>query len=264
MTTKSIVFTKSKINYTTNGKGLPVVLLHGFGEDSSVWIASINHLKNNYFIITPDLPGSGKSEMLTGKKISMDDYADCIYKILQEEKITKCVMIGHSMGGYITLAFAEKYPSLLKAFGLFHSSAYADDAQKIINRKKAIDFIKSNGSKAFLKTSTPGLFFDKIKNKSYIKTLIEKGSSFKPEALIQYYRAMIERPDRTAILKKFKGKVLFICGKNDMAVPFQYSLEQSHLPSETYICILRNSAHMGMYEEKNKVNKSLTEFLQSI
>ncbi|MEO5944575.1 MAG: alpha/beta hydrolase [Ferruginibacter sp.] len=264
MKEKKIIFLKKNIYYRSIGKGLPVLLLHGFGEDGSMWDAQINYLKNNFYLIIPDLPGSGRSELLSGKKISMDDYAACIYKILQQEKITKCVMIGHSMGGYITLAFAEKYPALLKAFGLFHSSAYADDAEKIITRKKAIEFIKENGAAAFLKTSVPGLFFNKIKSKTYIKTLLEKGRCFKPEALIQYYEAMIQRPDRTIILKKFKGKVLFILGKNDMTVPFQYGLEQSHFPSQSYIYVLRNSAHMGMQEETAKANKSLTAFLESL
>lgn len=264
MKEKKIVFLKKNIYYSTVGKGLPVLLLHGFGEDGCVWDAQVDHLKSKFYVIIPDLPGSGRSELLTGEKRSMDDYAACIYAILQQEKISKCVMIGHSMGGYITLAFAEKYPGMLKAFGLFHSSAYADDTEKIITRKKAIGFIKENGAAAFLKTSVPGLFFDKIKSKTHIKTLLEKGRSFKSEALMQYYEAMIQRPDRTAVLKKFKGKVLFILGKNDMVVPFQYGLEQSHIPMQSYIYILRNSAHMGMQEETVKANKSLTDFLQSL
>ena len=161
------------------------------------------------------------------------------------------------------LAFAEKYPGHLHSLGLFHSGAYADDEEKKEARKKAIKFIEQNGSEAFLKTSIPGLFADAEKSKNYIDDLIEKGKAFLPEALIQYYNAMIERPDRTAVLRSFPRPVLFIIGSSDKAIPPAHSLQQSHLPAISYIHVLRNSAHMGMWEETLKANEILAQFLQS-
>ena len=117
----------SSMHYTIYGKGLPVVLIHGFAEDATVWRFQVDHLKDNYRLIVPDLPGSGQSTILKKERISMEDYAACIKTILAAENIEQCVMIGHSMGGYITLAFADKYPAQLQSFGLFHSSAYPDD-----------------------------------------------------------------------------------------------------------------------------------------
>jgi pimeloyl-ACP methyl ester carboxylesterase len=258
-----ILFQGSSVNYKSYGTGKAVILIHGFGEDGTVWDEQVKALQNNFLLIVPDLPGSGKSTILEKDDVCMDDHAACIFEILQQEKITQCTMIGHSMGGYITLAFAEKFPEYLKAFGLFHSSAYADDDEKIATRKKAILFIKENGVQAFLKTSTPGLFYE-IKNREHdIDDLLVKGNNFTAAALIQYYEAMMARPDRTTVLKEFNGSVLFIIGFHDKAVPFQLSLQQTHLPTQSYIKILRNSAHMGMMEEKEKANKSLTDFLQS-
>lgn len=260
---KHIIYESSKLHYTISGEGFPVILIHGFAEDSSVWDNQVNHLNNKYRLIVPDLPGSGRSTILNKERIIMEDYADCINAILKEESIDQCIMIGHSMGGYITLAFAGKYPGKLKAWGLFHSSAYPDNAEKIEVRKKAVEFIKNNGPEAFLKTSIPGLFYDAGKSSDDIEVLLQKGNNFTGKALIQYYEAMMNRPDTTEVLKKSSIPVLLIIGKHDKAVPFSYSLEQAKLPGFSSIHILRNSAHMGMLEEPEKSNRFLADFLQT-
>lgn len=266
MQTRSISFRGININYSIYGEGNPVVLIHGFGEDSSIWREQINFLQDRYQIIVPDLPGSGDSGILLGeggREIQISDYAEAIKAILNEEKMKCVIMIGHSMGGYTALAFAEKYPESLKSLGLFHSGAYADDEEKIATRQKAITFIASHGSEAFLKTTTTGLFADPERSKTEIDLLIEKGSHFSPESLIQYYRAMILRPDRTAVLRSFPRPVLFIIGEHDKAIPAIQGLRQSHLPAISYIYILRDSAHMGMLEETAIANVILAQFLQS-
>ncbi|MEO6490435.1 MAG: alpha/beta hydrolase [Ferruginibacter sp.] len=260
---RSIAFRNTDIHYKITGKGLPVVLVHGFAEDSDVWDRQVEFLKHNYLLIIPDLPGSGRSGIINDQKVGMEVYADCIRSILEAENINRCIMIGHSMGGYITLAFAEKYSESMAAFGLFHSSSYADDAAKIETRQKAIDFIRKSGSEAFLKTSIPGLFYEQG-NSGEADSLIEKGKAFAAEALIQYYEAMITRPNRTAILKKASVPILFIIGKHDKAVMPGHSLEQSHIPHRSHIHVLRNSAHMGMLEETDKANEILANFLESL
>jgi pimeloyl-ACP methyl ester carboxylesterase len=264
MTKKQLPYNNSTLHYRVGGQGQTVLLLHGFAEDSSIWDDFIPQLSAHYNLIIPDIPGSGKSTLLQETQVGLEDYADSIHFILAKENINLCSMIGHSMGGYITLAFAEKYPGMLEGMGLFHSSAYADDEQKKETRKKAIEFIKEKGSNAFLKTSIPGLFTDEGKNKTAIVQLIEKGKQFSPEALCQYYQAMIDRPDRTTILKTALFPVLFIMGEHDKAVLFKHSLEQSYLPTVSHIHILRNSAHMSMLEEKDKSFNSLAHFLHSV
>jgi pimeloyl-ACP methyl ester carboxylesterase len=261
MDNKTLVFEGSVVCYKIFGSGRPVVLLHGFGEDGTVWDEQVSFLKGSFQLIVPDLPGSGESEILKKENIQISDYAEVIKEILSAENITTAVMIGHSMGGYISLAFAKKYPEQLSALGLFHSGAYADDVEKIATRKKGIQFIEANGSRAFLKTSIPGLFYDTEKSKSPLNVLIEKGSRFLPAALIQYYHAMIARPDTTELLKEFSKPVLFIIGEHDGAIPFAHSLQQSHIPAHSHIHILRNSAHMGMWEETGKANTILAQFL---
>ncbi len=261
---KNISFQNTAIHYTICGSGKPVMMVHGFAEDSNIFKDQIDQLKENYLVIAPDLPGIGKSEMLQKENVQITDYAAVLKAIIDEEKIKNFTLLGHSLGGYITLAYAEKYGETLNGFGLLHSSAYADDEAKIATRKKAIQFITENGSGAFLKTSIAGLFFDAEKNKTDIENLIEIGNNFNPNALIQQYNAMISRPDTTSILKSFQRPILLLIGEHDKAIPFAHSLEQSHLPKFAYIHILRESGHMGMKEETEKVNKILAEFLQSL
>ena len=122
-----------------------MVLLHGFGEYSSVWKYQTAFLKDHFRLVIPDIPGSGRSELLTGSQIYIDDYTEAVKAILDNEQISSCVLLGHSMGGYVSLAFAEKYPQYLLSFGLLHSSAFADADEKKQARLKSIKFIKASG-----------------------------------------------------------------------------------------------------------------------
>ncbi len=161
------------------------------------------------------------------------------------------------------MAFAKKYPTLIKTLGLFHSSAFADDEDKIKKRLKSIRFIKKNGSIEFLKTVIPDLFSKKtqVTNPGYPGKLLEIASSISAEALIQYYKAMINRPDTTNVLRSATFPVLFILGKHDKAVPFDAGIKQCHLPAISSVHILESTAHMGMWEEPIKSIRILNEFL---
>ena len=261
---KKISYQNINISYSIYGNGKPVMLLHGFAEDSSIFDFQVKYLKKNYLVIVPDLPGIGKSEILKKDHVQIADFAAILKAIVDEEKIKLFTLIGHSLGGYITLAYAEQYAQTLNGFGLVHSSAYADDEAKIATRKKAISFIEENGTAEFLKISIPNLFYNPEKSKRNIKKLIEKGNKFNPNVLIQQYNAMISRPDTTSVLKSFNRPILFIIGEYDKTIPFIHSLQQSNFPQIAYVNILRNSGHMGMNEEPDKVNEYLGEFLHTL
>jgi pimeloyl-ACP methyl ester carboxylesterase len=267
MAEKYISINNHSIFYRVEGNGKPVVFIHGFGEDGSVWDKQLDHLKNRFQFIIPDLPGSGRSEMIDD--MSIEGMAEVIKKILDAESKAaspegfKGPLIGHSMGGYIVLAFAEKYPRLLNGFGLFHSTSYADTEEKKVNRRKGNEFIKQHGGFEFLKTAVPNLFSPNSKDEmpELIDEFITSLSNFRGDALVSYYEAMIQRPDRTAILKNATIPVLFIAGKFDNAVPLKDCLEQCHLPEKSYFHVLERSGHMGMMEETEKSNESLEKYL---
>jgi pimeloyl-ACP methyl ester carboxylesterase len=229
-----------------------------------IWKKQIDYLQNNARLIIPDLPGSGMSEA-NEELLTIDDYAVIIKSILDKESLSDCIIIGHSMGGYIALAFAEKYARTLSAFGLFHSTAFADSDEKKTARKKSIEFIKKYGPAEFIKQSTPNLFSNNTKenNPEIIEDLIKHYDNFRSGSLVSYYEAMMLRPDRTSVLQNFHKPILFIIGEEDNAVPLEQSLKQSYMPSVSHIHILKDTGHMGMLESTNKSNEFLRSFIQT-
>ncbi len=265
---KSFQYKSTEIFYQDIGHGKPVLLLHGFGEDSRVWKHQIAFLQPHCRLIVPDLPGSGKT-VDNGQPLiasSIDEMAEAMFDLMEFVTGKPFTVLGHSMGGYITLAIAEKNADKLNGFGLVHSTASADNEEKKATRRKGIGFIEKNGAHAFLQTATPGLFTENYKNEhpDKVEALVEEGKNFTPQALVAYYEAMIARPDRTAILKSSFVPVLFILGKEDKAVPMDATLPQVHLPNVSYVHILENSAHMGMWEETGLMNQYLLEFIQQV
>lgn len=249
-----------------------MVLLHGFGEDSRIWDKQVAFLQDHCQLIVPDIPGSGNSALLQLAKlpssaqrayVSIDDYADTVYAILEAENIDRCLMLGHSMGGYITLAFAERYPERLAGFGLVHSTAFADSEEKKQMRAKAIETIGRYGAEPFLKNTIPNLFGRSFKEKhpERINQLIHAAGGFTTEALQQYYQAMIQRPDRCQVLKSNRLPVLFVMGTEDMAAPMDDVLKQVSLPGISYIHVLPGCGHMGMWEAPDTLNQLLRAFI---
>jgi pimeloyl-ACP methyl ester carboxylesterase len=260
---KEIVIAGKKIFYRVYGSGKKMMLLHGFPETGDVWKKQVEYLKDKFLLIVPDLPGSGKSELI--QDMSMEGMAEIIKAILDNENPAagKTAIIGHSMGGYITLAFAEKYPAYVSGFGLFHSTAYADNEEKKAARRKGIDFIRQHGAAEFLKTSVPNMFAPATKsdNQALVDNFLREANNFSPDSLVSYYEAMMKRPDRTAILQNTSVPVLFVMGEHDTIIPLSDGLKLCSLPEKSYIHVLRKSGHMGMCEEAKNSNKILEQFV---
>lgn len=254
------------LSYHIYGTGMPVMLIHGFAEDTSIWQSQVALLQNNCCLIVPNIPGSGGSQPLPPGHNTIEEYSRCMQAIVKAEKIEKCVVLGHSMGGYITLAFAELFPGELLGYGLVHSTAFADSAEKKEVRIKGIKLINEYGVLHFLKNTTPNLFSKVFKQKEFqqVEALITKGKQFAPETLIHYYQAMMNRPDRTEILSKINVPVLFILGAEDVAAPVNDLLKQVHLPKKCYIHLLKEAGHMSMMEKPAELYSYLNEFLQAV
>jgi pimeloyl-ACP methyl ester carboxylesterase len=256
----SIIYNTKEVFYKKNGSGDPVVLVHGFGEDGTIWDHLVETLEPHYKVYVPDLPGTGKSP--SGISVSIAGFADIISLIMQNEGLKKISLIGHSMGGYISMSYAMKNADLLTSLTLFHSSAYADDEEKKAARLKSIAFIKGNGSRAFLKTSVPALFKDPTLHQEKIDKLIN--APVQPQTLVSYYEAMIARVDTSPILSQLNCPVLFLLGEHDKAVPLEIGLRQCHLPVISHVHILKDSAHMGMIEQKDKTSVIIKDFLHNL
>lgn len=247
--------------YRKAGKGTAVVLIHGFAEDSQGWAFQQEFLQQHFTVIVPDLPGSGHSTA-SGTNWSIEMFAEGIRAILEEEQIRTAIIIGHSMGGYIALAFAEKYPQQLLGLGLFHSTALADSEERKNIRRRGIEFIKEHGAAKFLEQATPNLFAGETRHQhpALVQQITERYAGFSAQSLISYYEAMIDRPDRTAVLQDIRQPVLFVIGQYDSTIPPEAVLPQTYLPSFSFIEILNHSGHMGMLEESARANQLLYRF----
>jgi pimeloyl-ACP methyl ester carboxylesterase len=254
------------LSYFITGKGnQTIILIHGFGEDSRIWKQQISYLENDYRLFVPDLPGTGQSA-IGNSELSMESMAEAIKQMMDEEKIDQCIMLGHSMGGYVTLAFAELYPERLRAFGLIHSTAYADNEEKKAAREKSILFIKEHSAAEFMKTTIPNLFSQSFnsEHKDVVDELITQSNQFTAEALIAYYRAMINRPYRSHILQKTTAPVLFFIGEEDKAVNPADALAQTALPTVCMAKLVPGIAHMGMLEATTELNFTIGEFCTTV
>ncbi len=235
-----------------------LVLIHGHGVDAAIWEGLKPYLQE-YQVLTPDFSTETKNK-------DIEAYADSLYEWLTEIGIKKCVLIGHSMGGYLTLAFAEKYPELLEGFGLFHSTAYADDDAKREQRKKTLTFMETHGAGAFIKQSGPTMYSEAFAraNPEIVKNHVDKYVQLPTDAVIAGFKAIMTRPDRTQLLQKATVPVLFIFGEEDKLISFEKNIDLTKLPQNVHTLILEKSGHMGMVEETASTAKVIEEFMEAI
>lgn len=250
------------LSYTDTGEGEVVVLLHGFCESSAIWCDFERELSKKYRVISPDLPGFGDSRLMVDA-VSMEYFAAEVNGLLNELSITTSTIIGHSLGGYVALAFAEAFPSKLKGLGLFHSTAFADTDEKRVNRNKTIKFLEDFGVDTFAVAFVPPLFNEVSRSKyaEEIANITKVAKNTDPLAVIETTKAMRDRVDRSALLSTLDIPVLYIIGKDDGAVPLESSLLQCALPKESVVHIFENCGHMGMVEKKNETIKAIDGFL---
>jgi pimeloyl-ACP methyl ester carboxylesterase len=262
---KTIIVQGKNLFYRDQGEGMPVVLVHGFAEDGAVWEDVAPALSTTCRVLVPDLPGSGRSALPEGE-VTMESLASVLALLLDAEGIDRCVFIGHSMGGYITLAFAERYPERVSAFGLFHSTAFADNEEKKKGRRKSIEFIREHGVAPFIRQSAPNLFAaSTLEDRSVmVEAMIERYSTFSAESLMAYLEAMRNRPERISVLSSFPRPVLFIIGEQDQVIPVEQVLKQVHIPGISSVRILPGAGHMGMLEDAENGVAVIHVFLKFI
>ena len=250
------------INFKSVGKGKTIILLHGFLESIKIWEEFSAKLSKDFNVVMIDLPGHGKTENFS-EIHTMEFMADTVKAVIDYLKISKCVMIGHSMGGYATLAFAEKYPEYLKGFGLFHSQAEADSPKTKVNRDRTITIVKKDCS-GFIRNFIPDLFApDNIEiYKNEIDILKLNAVQTSKEGIIAALKGMKERTDKLEFLKATKLPALFIVGKKDKRIPGDKVLHQAALPYHSEILILGNVGHMGYIEAKEETLKAVECFVE--
>ncbi len=257
-----------ELAYYDQGKGEQTILLiHGFGEDHAIWKNQIEFLSIHYRVIAPNLPGVHCKPLVLhhSQAPNIRMYVEVLHELMHHLHIEQYYIVGHSMGGYIGLSFADYYVNHIQGLLLFHSTTYEDNEAKKTNRMKVAEFIQEWGVSKYLETATPNLFGDAFKktNPGIIQNVIESGSGISQEAMIQFVFAMRNRKAMTHLLQQHTIPVWMIAGDADLAVTIQDSLEQIKLLPSSNSLVLNNVGHMGMFEATDQVNEFIHQCIQS-
>lgn len=250
------------LSYDDLGRGQTIVFLHGFCENKSLWKEFEEDLAEQYRVINIDLPGFGESPLLESN-ISIDWYAQQINDLLEELSIEEVVIVGHSLGGYIGLAFGKLYQEKLLGLGLIHSNIFADTEDRIHTRNKTLNFLERIGIERFINTFVPPLFFNKNTQQKNIEQVIEMGVKTSLHTTLEVTKAMRDRPSYEDVVQKLQVPILFVVGKEDRTVPYEISQQQFHLTQKSIIETLEDVGHMGIYENPTRVDSAIKKLLSS-
>lgn len=248
-----------KINYREQGSGRTVILIHGFPMNQQVWNDLAEKLSDSLRVVTIDLPGFGKSTGLNDG-FSLNDVAMEVLGWIRSRKYDNPVIVGHSLGGYVTLALAARDMNALSGMCLFHSTALADSSEKKQSRDKVLEFIEKQGVQAFTSNFISQLYADPQHSSiPKVKNIAVQSSK---EAVVGYTKAMRDRQDHTDVLRSFPKPVLFLAGEKDPGIPKDTILEQAALNSHAEAVILPEVAHMGMFESEGVCLKNILRFVE--
>ncbi len=250
-----------EIAYVEAGSGQPIVLLHGYCGSHHYWDEVIPLLSSRGRVIAVDLRGHGASSANEGD-YSMEVLADDIVSLLDELKLSKVNLFGHSLGGYIALAFAERYPERILTLGLVHSTSLPDAEAAQANRLKAAETIAENGVNSFVDGLIPKLFAatHRLSMPEQLEKAKEIGYKTSSQGAIGCALGMKNRPDRTDVLEHLDKPILLIAGELDEVIPPErrFPVSKDNVTALT----LGRVAHMGMIEDPEAFSIAIGSFLE--
>ncbi len=257
-----VLYLNHKISFSDEGEGKVIVLIHGFLESREIWLNYIEILSKKYRVIAIDLPGHGRSDVFY-KIHSMEMMAKAVKHVLDVLEIKKCVMAGHSMGGYVTLAFAELFARQLKGVAMINSSTLADSIEKKKDRLRAVELIQNDRLNYITE------LINKLFAQENLKKFKKEGDELKriarntrKDGATAALLGMRERHDRTTILQQIKVPFFFVYGMKDIVVSFEKNLPLAMLPKKNYISISEHSGHLSFIEDRETTLIKFKEFLK--
>lgn len=262
---RQIDFEGKMLHYRDEGRGNQrvLVLLHGFLQNLDVWSSFTLSYMRSMRVISIDLPGHGYS-MNYGDVHTMEFMARAVKAVLDDAEVEKCVMLGHSMGGYVALAFSEMYPYSLKGLALMHSHALAD-TESIIQKRQAIcQQVKINRA-SYIVDFISNLFYEgnRLPFSAEIKDLQDQCLQTTTPSIIAAQQGMAKRPNRMLVLEKLTVPLLFILGKQDTRVDVDLAIAQAMVAPEVEIYLLDKVGHMSMIELRDKVKGRIKAFVET-
>lgn len=246
-----------RLGYEVWGASGPcIVLIHGFGMDRTIWRDLASTFLDRWRVILPDLRGHGQSEA-PGGVYEMPFLADDLVRLLDHLQINQAAVCGHSMGGYVALAFAAQYPQRLSVLGLIASRADADNEEKKQSRFSMIEDVREKGSIIVAESLAPKLSHDPaVVRRAF--DLIERTS---PQGLTGSLEGMARRPDRRDLLAKIDVPALIVAGEEDRIIPLDEAVEMASLLQQGELLTIPEAGHMPMLESKAVLAEGLIRLL---
>jgi len=253
------------LSYTKAGEGDSLIFLHGYLEAKEIWSEFSSRFAEKYSVICIDFPGHGESGIL-GRAHEMDELASVVNTVMLHENIEKTVLVGHSMGGYVALSFADLYSEKLRGYCLFHSSCFADDEEKKLNRDREIGLIKCGKKRQIVRTNIPKCFADSniesMDNK--VQELQEIALKSSDDGTVALIRGMKNRRDHTETLRRSNPAPLMIWGEGDNYIPEEVFNKLLVISPEASVLVLKNSGHIGFIEEPDVAHFELQNYINGL
>lgn len=251
------------LNYSSAGQGTPVVLLHGFPLSGAIWLKQQQELRDRYRLIVPDLRGHGRSPAPMGV-YKMDLLARDVLTLLDSLLIEKAVVLGHSMGGYVTLAAWKLAPARFLALGLIDSQAGADSEEGRLARQKLAEKVAAEGSKVMVEAMLPKLFAAKLPaDERIIEQVRNVILNTSREGIIGSLQGMAARPDSSGLLPTLNIPVLILTGDQDQIIPAEKAKAMASAIKTATLTVVANAGHMPMLEQPVATTAAIRNFLNA-
>jgi pimeloyl-ACP methyl ester carboxylesterase len=254
-----------RIHYTDSGSGIPVVLLHGYLESAEIWNGFAEKLSRLFRVISVDLPGCGLSDV-SGETHSMEFMASAVKDLIDSLGLGRVLLTGHSLGGYVTLAFLELYPGQLLGYCLFHSQPFPDTPEALEKRRREIEIVKMGKKNLMYPDNVTRMFATSNLEKfsAALQRSKEIASGIPGDGIIAVLNGMMVRPSRLSFMEEGRVPCLWILGSMDNYIPCDVIQSRVKLPQNAKTVILKRSGHMGFIEEEELSVKAVSEFVKII
>lgn len=233
-----------------------LVFIHGHGVDASIWDGIYADLVSGASVIKPDFSRSTTHT-------TVEAYAEELYAQLQVVQADKVVLIGHSMGGYIALAFADQHPELVQGLVLYHSTTTADDNDRREIRRQVIEGLKSAGTVPFIRKQIPKMVAPSYPSEK-VQLLIDHYQNLPADGLSAGMTAIANRHDRTHVLRNTQFPVLLVLGRDDQVLPYEKTAQLADLSPRVSLATIEQAGHLSMVEQPGQAIHVLRSFLDRL
>ncbi len=262
---KTLGYKGATIHYSIEGSGTTLLFLHGYLESLEIWNTFTKRFTGSFRVICMDIPGHGKSGIL-GEVHEMGEMARVAAAVLDAENIDKAVVIGHSMGGYVTMEFVHLFSERTLGYCLFHSTCFADNDEKRENREREISLILCGKKSQIIRTNIPKAFAGEHLEsmEESVQRAIEIASGSPDEGTVALLRGMMVRRDHSETLKRRQPPPMIIWGERDNYIGRKVFEKLVELAPHAFVTVLKRSGHLGFIEEPDCAYSGMTDYLASV